>query len=603
MSVWLFWLLPASWGELPPPCYSEIFCLAKDTHSLLHVVQMANIHKDSKTFVDKSLKTSPREVLQKFDELMKETENNPNKEQVSVFVDNNFDPLPNDDNPQGSEFEDWDPSDWDEDIPLFNLITDPGYRSLAKDLHGRWKDLGRKIKSDVQASPEKYSLHYLHEPFIVPGGRFREMYYWDSYWTIQGLLVSEMPETVKGMLINFVKLIKDIGHIPNGNRIYYNRRSQPPLFISMVQAYFEATHDEKFIEENIEYLDKEFQFWMANRTITVNVGEKKHTLARYNVEVDDPRPESYREDYRDAQKFETIPEQEEFYQNMKSGAESGWDYSTRWFFKEDGSPSEDLVDIETRYIIPVDLNSYLCKNARILSNYYKILDQDQKSQEYAKIFDNFVESIDQVLWNSTSNAWFDYNMKTKLQNPQFYPSNIAPLWAECFAQTKLKEKVLPVLNYITNEEAFQYPGGVPTSMVKSGQQWDLSNAWPPLQEIIVTGLENTGDAKALDIAKKLVEKWLRNVYVSYVQSEKKMFEKYDVEEIGLPGGGGEYDVQEGFGWSNGVLLHFLSKHPDLSNDAFAVRSNGPSMISPSWLCTLVVNTICVVMITTKIIIS
>ena len=108
-------------------------------------------------------------------------------------------------------------------------------------------------------------------------------------------------------------------------------------------------------------------------------------------------------------------------------------YILRRFFKEDGSPSEDLVDVKTRHIIPVDLNSYLCKNARILSNYYKILDQDQKSQEYAKIFDNFVESIDQVLWNSTSNAWFDYNMKTKLQNPQFYPSNIAPLWAECFA--------------------------------------------------------------------------------------------------------------------------------------------------------------------------
>ena len=108
-------------------------------------------------------------------------------------------------------------------------------------------------------------------------------------------------------------------------------------------------------------------------------------------------------------------------------------YILRRFFKEDGSPSEDLVDVRTRHIIPVDLNSYLCKNARILSNYYKILDQDQKSQEYAKIYDNFVESIDQVLWNSTSNAWFDYNMKTKLQNPQFYPSNIAPLWAECFA--------------------------------------------------------------------------------------------------------------------------------------------------------------------------
>ena len=66
-------------------------------------------------------------------------------------------------------------------------------------MHGRWKDLGRKIKSDVKDHPERYSLHYLPEPFIVPGGRFREMYYWDSYWTIQGLIVSNMPETVKGI--------------------------------------------------------------------------------------------------------------------------------------------------------------------------------------------------------------------------------------------------------------------------------------------------------------------------------------------------------------------------------------------------------------------
>lgn len=129
---------------------------------------------------------------------------------------------------------------------------------MANDIHGRWKDLGRKIRSNLKDSTQT-SLIYLEKPFVVPGGRFREMYYWDTYWTVLGLIQSEMPETTKGiktvnsiilrepdfkfgldvlgMLENFAHLIRILGHIPNGNRIYYNRRSQPPLFISMVDEY------------------------------------------------------------------------------------------------------------------------------------------------------------------------------------------------------------------------------------------------------------------------------------------------------------------------------------------------------------------------------
>ena len=117
---------------------------------------------------------------------------------------------------------------------------------------------------------------------------------------------------------------------------------------------------------------------------------------------------------------------------MKSGAESGWDYSSRWFFGKDGSPSQELTDIVTRHIIPVDLNSYLCKNAHILSNFYHILGQEQKSNEYKGIFDDFVNSINEVLWNAEKGAWFDYNTKSNEQNVQFYPSNLAPLWADCY---------------------------------------------------------------------------------------------------------------------------------------------------------------------------
>ena len=257
---------------------------------------------------------------------------------------------------------------------------------------------------------------------------------------------------------------------------------------------------------------------------------------------------------------------------MKSGAESGWDYSTRWFFKEDGTASEDILDIKTRHILPVDLNSYLCKNAQILSKFHNLLGHPQKASKYSRLFDKFADSIDEVMWDQDKGAWFDYKLHHMEKNLQFYPSNLAPLWANCYHQSQLKERIVPVIHYVESLKAFDYPGGVPTSMIKSGQQWDFSNAWPPLQEILITGLHNSGQDRAQKLAKGLAEKWMMNVYVSYVQSGKKMFEKYDVEQVGLPGGGGEYEVQEGFGWSNGVILHLLQQYqrmvsPDVTRSA------------------------------------
>ena len=200
-------------SRLPAPCDNEIYCISRPD-SLLHVVQMARLYKDSKTFVDKAVKTSPNLVLQNFQEMMKvglfllfsfiiyilkflslkkQTSKNPSQEQVRQFVNENFDP-------EGSEFEPWQPLDWHTDINVLDQIQDVEYRSFAQYLHQRWKDLGRQIKPDVRINPQKYSLMYMDQPFIVPGGRFREMYYWDSYWTIQGLLVSEMYDTVKGII-------------------------------------------------------------------------------------------------------------------------------------------------------------------------------------------------------------------------------------------------------------------------------------------------------------------------------------------------------------------------------------------------------------------
>eukprot|EP00094_Tigriopus_californicus_P007335 TCALIF_07059-PB protein Name:"Similar to Trehalase (Apis mellifera)" AED:0.31 eAED:0.31 QI:0/0.7/0.81/0.81/0.8/0.81/11/303/598 len=526
--VVLFGLLGlAASDQFPQPCEHPIYCLGGE-NSLLHTVQMARLYNDSKTFVDKPTRYDQGMVLFKFEQMMTDFNNKPSKKAIEAFVDANF-------SPEGTEFEDWEPTDWHENPAFLESIKDKKYRDLAIDIHGRWNDLGRKIRSNLRESTQT-SLIYLEKPFIVPGGRFREMYYWDTYWTILGLIQSEMPETTKGMLENFAHLIKLLGHIPNGNRIYYNRRSQPPLFISMVDEYHKATGDDTFVESLLDSMDREFQFWLANRTEFVTLNNKEYRVAVYNVEVDGPRPESYREDYNDAQQhFGNSDDQLEFYMNMKSGAESGWDYSTRWFVRENGEDSQELSDIATRHIVPVDLNSYLCRGSSVMARLYKRFGNDLKANEYQGYFQSFEEALENVMWNEEKGSWFDFDLLNKRQRPYFYPSNAGPLWANC------------------------YP-----------------NAWPPMQEFIVTALENTGDHEATEIAGNLVKRWVKNIFVSYEQSSNDMFEKYDVEQIGLPGGGGEYDVQEGFGWTNGVLLDFLSKYGDKlsSDDEIYVNSSG-----------------------------
>ncbi|EFX63003.1 hypothetical protein DAPPUDRAFT_308726 [Daphnia pulex] len=417
---------------------------------------------------------------------MTDTENQPTNEELQAFVDSNFEA-------EGLEFQNWDPSDWISDPPFLSQINNSEFRNWGNRLHEGWKSLGRQIKDDVRDNPDLYSIVYVPNPFIVPGGRFRESYYWDSYWIVKGLLISQMNQTVRGMLDNFVQMVDMYGLIPNGGRIYYQQRSQPPMLIPMVDLYVRATGDVDFLRERINLIEKEFEFWLLNRTVSV----QGHTLARYNVEFDGPRPESY-----------SGKPLEEFYVNMKSGAESGWDFSTRWFIAEDGS---------------------------------------------------------NVLWNEEEGVWLDYDMLNSRSRNYFYASNISPLWAECWDPISLQNSsvINRVLDYLDRSQATKLVGGIPTSMENSGQQWDYPNGWAPLQHLMVYGLENSADPRAKALAFDIARKWLDNNFAAYEQSvPNSMFEKYDVTSIGLPGGGGEYDVQLGFGWTNGVVIDFLNNYGD-----------------------------------------
>jgi alpha,alpha-trehalase len=251
------------------------------------MVQMSHIFPDSKTFVDMKMKYPKKETWQRFTELMNRTHNRPKNSDISGFVYKTFDP-------PGSEFEKWDPLDWAPHPKFLDKIKDPNLQEWARHLHYFWKELGRKLKSEVLDNTELYSIIYVQHPFIVPGGRFREFYYWDSYWIVRGLLLSEMHNTVKGMLKNFLGMVEKYGFIPNGGRLYYVRRSQPPLLIPMVKSYMDATEDIEFLRENIGTMEEEFQYWMKNHSVVVVKDGKNYTLARYSAPSSGPRPESYR---------------------------------------------------------------------------------------------------------------------------------------------------------------------------------------------------------------------------------------------------------------------------------------------------------------------
>lgn len=532
---------------LPPPCDNNIYCYGK----LLHTIQMASLYHDSKTFVDMKMKFTQNETLRLFEDMMARTHDNPSRLDLERFVNETFDP-------PGSEFETWDPADWKQSPGFLKNISDPAFQEWGSELNHLWKSLGRKMKDEVKENEEHYSIIYVPHPVIVPGGRFREFYYWDSYWIVRGLLLSEMYDTVRGMLGNFISIVERIGLIPNGGRVYYARRSQPPLLTPMVQSYVETTNDMNFVKENINTLDKEFKFWMDKHTVLIEKDGKHYKLARFIDYSSGPRPESYREDIQSAQIFQSEAEKDSFYRELKAGAESGWDFSSRWFILN-GTNKGNLTNTMATSIIPVDLNSVIYWNAVILADFHKKLNNASQALYYEGVARDWMEAVEKVLWHEEVGAWLDYDKLNEVKRDYFYPTNLSPFWTGCYDPTKREDHIGRVLKYLEKTRIMVNLGGIPTTLEHSGEQWDYPNAWPPLQYIMIIALDNSGDPSAKDLAFEMTEKWVRSNYKAFNDSHG-MYEKYDATVFGGGGGGGEYEVQLGFGWTNGVIMELLQKY-------------------------------------------
>jgi alpha,alpha-trehalase len=480
---------------------------------LFTAVQTAHIFPDSKTFVDALPKRPPEAIVKDYERQKQQAGFD-----LHAFLEENFflpqKPL--------SDYE--------------STETD-----VVTHINRLWHVLHRKADT---AAPGSSLLPLPHE-YIVPGGRFREIYYWDSYFTMLGLKESGEAGMIESMVKNFAWLIDTYGHIPNGNRTYYLSRSQPPFFSLMVEL-LAGIRGNRIYTDYLPQLQREYRYWMdssANTKHVVIMKDGSH-LNRYWDQLEIPRQEAYTEDVESA--GHRYPESHRrFYRDLRSAAESGWDFSSRWF-----ADGKTLETIHTTTLLPVDLNCLLYHLEQTIAHGMALKGMHETTRRYEALAAGRRKAILKYCWSEKSGWFMDYDLT--LMRPGHVPTlaGMFPFFLGVAEKGQLR-KARPLL-----QKQFLKPGGVVTTLRYTGQQWDAPNGWAPLQWTTVIGLERYGDTA---LARNIASRWV-GLNLRVFRQTGKLTEKYDVVHADKPGGGGEYPTQDGFGWTNGVLLALMKKY-------------------------------------------
>jgi len=490
----------------PDMIYGELFT----------AVQTGHVFEDSKTFVDCIARQYPSIILDRY-----EQQKAGPAFDLKAFVTENFD-LPK--------------------VPASDFQADRK-RPIREHIDLLWDALRRDADDPDQLS----SLIPLPKPYIVPGGRFGEIYYWDSYFTMLGLANAGRIEMVENMVENFAFLIDRIGFIPNGNRSYFCSRSQPPFFALMIELLAGLQGNQDIYLQYYPQLKREYEFWMAGADQlsdkepafrrVVKSGEAY--LNRYWDDSPTPRQESYIEDIELAELCKREPP--DLYRDVRAACESGWDFSSRWF-----ADPMDMATIRASQVLPVDLNTLMYKLEMTLVHAADLAGDTA----WRELFQHRAEQRKHLLQTCfyDRNQHFFTDLLLDLQPvATLSVAGVFPLFAAIATEPQAK-KVAERLRV-----DFIREGGWVTTPIQSGQQWDDPNGWAPMQWVVYSGLCNYGfDDDALEGA----QRWVNNNLHVYGETGK-LIEKYNVEDVGLLAGGGEYAVQDGFGWTNGVLLKFL----------------------------------------------
>jgi alpha,alpha-trehalase len=436
----------------------------------------------------------------------------------------------------------------------FALPTDAGSRPpsaaplpIAQHIDLLWDQLTRRSES----VPPYGSLLALPHPYVVPGGRFRELYYWDSYFTMLGLAQSGRRDLLEDMVGDFAYLLDTYGRIPNGTRTYYLSRSQPPFFFEMV-GLLTPKDPVRAYARFLPQLKREYAFWMQGASgLQPGAAERRVValadgaiLNRYWDDRDTPRDESYRQDIALAQSSERDPH--EVYRDLRAAAESGWDFGSRWL-----ADGHTLATIDTTQILPVDLNSLLFGLEQAIAAACQRSHQTSCASEFSARGAARRAAMNHYLWDPDSGTYLDYHWTSKARQSRVTAATLYPLFLGLASKAQARR-----VAHATRQTLLA-PGGLATSTLKTGQQWDIPNGWAPLQWIAVAGLRQYGENA---LAGAIACRWMVSVNSLYDQSQK-LVEKYDVVTPGRSGGGGEYTLQDGFGWTNGVMRRLMALYP------------------------------------------
>jgi alpha,alpha-trehalase len=480
---------------------------------LFSLVQLERIHPDGMVFVNQIPSVRLRTVIKAYEKASKE----PGFD-LAAFVKEHFKDLP-----------------VQESSAALQVYDDP-----EEHIKHLWDTLTRK------APKAKGSQLPLPNPYIVPGGRFQEQFYWDSYFTMLGLEASKRHDLTDGMMANFAYEFRKIGFIPTGNRTYYTTRSQPPYYYEMARLVAKRK-GKKYLFAQLPYLIQEQTFWTKDTSKFIIMRSKRYKrevrmpdgsiLNRYWDAKNTPRPESFKEDFETAEKSDRP--KEVVYRHLRAGAESGWDFTSRWL--EDPM---DLSTIRTTEIVPIDLNCMIYELELAIAEIYRGLLQPLLARHYERRAEKRREAINTYLWDEEKGYYFDYHQPTQSRTPVYSIAAAHALFCGV-ATPEQAEKVAEVIR-----RSFLQPGGVVMTLHTTGEQWDAPNGWAPLQWITIVGLRRYGFDELADTIKN---RWLAT-NLAVFKAEHKFVEKYNVADPTSLGGGGEYELQDGFGWTNGVFM-------------------------------------------------
>jgi alpha,alpha-trehalase len=490
---------------------------------LFRTVQRRNLFADDKRFVDAEPRVPPDLVFERY----LSRRDRPDFD-LESFVEGHF-RLPD---------------------PVAAAPDLPASRSMEDHVSSLWGTLTRTFGDDAGSGS---TIVPLPNPHVVPGGRFREMYYWDSYFTAEGLATGGRTDLIAGMVENIASLVDRFGFVPLGNRAYYDSRSQVPLFYRMLRV-LERTEGFDAVAPHVEALRTEHEFWTdgADRVAEAD-GSAAHrrvvgladgpVLNRYWDDRARPRPESYHEDRRLAERV-PVDDRPELFRDVRAACESGWDFSSRWL-----ADGDDLTTIRTTDLVPVDLNAVLYGMESALAEWLPRVGRTDAGERYADLATDRREAINRYCWDPDVGFYVDYSWANDRRSDRLTLAAVAPL----FTGAATEDRAAAVADRLRRD--FLRPGGLVTTLEDTGEQWDAPSGWAPLHWMAVTGLRRYGHD---DLADEIASRWVDLARRSFEETGR-MAEKYDVRAVGETADLGEYEPQYGFGWTNGVVTALAAR--------------------------------------------